>query len=274
MNVVWALLVTGAAAAVTVTALLVVRRGAPDGSYFNDGDRAAGVFGVLATGFAVLLGFVVFLAFESYDGARSGAETEALVVAQQFETAQFLPDDVRSRLSGELICYARHVTSREWPQMESGSGADAINPWGVALFRTLKTTEPRSSSEQSAYDKWLDQTFAREEARNDRLHPADGIIPTPLWLVLFLSAGLIFVFMLFFADSGERAIVQGVLIGSVTVVIVAMLLLLRALDNPFHGGVGGLQPTAMERTLAVLEEDRRIVGDEAPLPCDATGAAL
>jgi hypothetical protein len=80
--------------------------------------------------------------------------------------------------------------------------------------------------------------------------------------------------MLFFADSGERAVVQGMLIGSVTVVIVAMLLLLRALDNPFHRGVGGLEPAAMERTLTVLEEARRIVGDEERLPCDATGAAI
>jgi hypothetical protein len=35
------------------------------------------VFGVLATGFAVLLGLVVVLAFTSYDESRTGAETEA-----------------------------------------------------------------------------------------------------------------------------------------------------------------------------------------------------
>ena len=74
-----------------IAAMLLVRRGAPDGSYFHDGDRAAGVFGVLATGFAVLLGFVVFLAFASYDAARAGAETEAFTVAEQVETAQFFP---------------------------------------------------------------------------------------------------------------------------------------------------------------------------------------
>ena len=74
--------------------MLLVRRTAPDGSYFNDGDRAAGVFGVLATGFAVLLGFVVFLAFTSYDAARAGAETEARIVAQQVETAQLFPPAV------------------------------------------------------------------------------------------------------------------------------------------------------------------------------------
>jgi CBS domain-containing protein len=42
------------------------------------------------------------------------------------------------------------------------------------------------ASEQTAYDKWLDQTSAREEARLDRIHGAVGVIPTPLWLVLFL----------------------------------------------------------------------------------------
>ena len=58
--------------------MLLVRRRAPEGSHFQDGDRAAGVFGVLAAGFAILLGFVIFLAFERYDAARSGAEQEAL----------------------------------------------------------------------------------------------------------------------------------------------------------------------------------------------------
>ena len=52
-----------AVAAVAVAAMLFVRlNGHRDGSYFEDGDRASGVFGFLATGFSVLLGFIVFLA--------------------------------------------------------------------------------------------------------------------------------------------------------------------------------------------------------------------
>jgi hypothetical protein len=57
-------------------------------------------FGALATGFSVLLGFIVFLAFSSYDESRTGAETEALVVVQQFETAQFLPPAAGRQLGG------------------------------------------------------------------------------------------------------------------------------------------------------------------------------
>src|SRR5918995_3800553 len=116
MNLVWAALVIGAVTAPAVAAMLLVRRRAPEGSYFADGDRAAGVFGVLATGFSVLLGFIVFLAFTSYDQSRIGAEQEALVLQQQVETAQFFPPAMATELTGELICYGRSVVHDEWPR--------------------------------------------------------------------------------------------------------------------------------------------------------------
>ncbi len=274
MNLVWAALIIGLVAAVAVAAMLLVRRRAPDGSFFADGDRASGVFGVLATGFSVLLGFIVFLAFESFDQSRSGAETEALVLTQQVENAQFFPAAVRAELTGELVCYGRSVATDEWDGMQQGTLGDRVNPWGVELFRTLGGVEPRSAMEQSAYDKWLDQTSAREEARLNRVHGAVGVIPTQLWVVLFFVAGVIFVFMLFFADSGERVVVQGMLMGAVVSVIVAMLLLLRGLDQPFHGGVGGLQPVAMERALRIIDEALAAVGAEVAIPCDARGKPL
>ena len=274
MNFAWAAVIIAVVGVVAVSAMLLVRRQAPKGSYFEDGDRAAGVFGVLATGFAVLLGFVVFLAFESFDTSRSGAENEAQVVQQQFETAQLMPAAVRGRFSGQLLCYARYVVHDEWPRMESGKLTDGYNPWTVVMFRTLQTVEPRSASEQAAYGKWLDQRTDRESARADRAHGAEGVIPTPLWIVLFLSAGIIGVFMLFFADSGERAVVQATMMGSVAVVITSTLLLLWFLNNPYHSGVGGLQPFAMERTAARLERDTGIAARRFRIPCDARGAAL
>ncbi len=257
--------------AATIGAMLLVRRRAPEGSRFADGDRASGVFGVLAGGFAIFAGFIIFLAFTSYDQSRSGAEAEALTVVQQFETAQFLPALVRARLSGELVCYGRSVVQQEWPQMEDGHGGDSINPWSVALFRTLRLANPTRPTEQSAYDKWLDQTSDREEARRDRLHGAEGIIPSSIWLVLFLVAGVVFAFMLFFADSGEGAGSQAMLMGSATTVIVLTLLAINALDNPYGGALGRIKPVAMERSLRILDRERAVVNDTARLPCDAQG---
>jgi hypothetical protein len=53
VNLLWGFLITAGASAVAVAAMLLVRRRAPEGSYFKDGDRASGVFGVLATGWAI-----------------------------------------------------------------------------------------------------------------------------------------------------------------------------------------------------------------------------
>jgi len=272
VNLVWGFVVLVGATTVSVATMLFVRRGAPEGSYFKDGDRASGVFGVLATGFSVLLGFIIFLAFTSYDDSRTGAEQEALVVGQQVETAQFLPHPASQELTGQLVCYARYVVYKAWPQMEANTLGDAMNPWAVSLFRTLRTVQPQSNSEQAAYSKWLDQTSDREAARSDRIHGAVGVIPTPLWIVLFFISGVIFLYMLFFADSGEGPFTQAMLMGSVTSVIVLMLLLLHFLDTPFHTGVGGLKPVAMQRTLRIMDQELRLVGPVS-IPCDARGAA-
>jgi hypothetical protein len=253
MSIVWGSLIVTVVATGAIAAMLLVRRRAPEGSHFADGDRAAAVFGVLATGYAPLAGFVVFLAFESFDTARSGAEAEARIVAHQFETVQFLPAPARAALSVELVCYARSVVYQEWPRMRSRTLANAPNEWGVALFRSLRATE-------------------REDARADRTHGAEGVIPAPPWIVLFLSAGTLFVFMLFFADSDEGAVVQATMMGAVMVLVTSLLLLLLwFLDNPYRGGVGALKLVAMEGTLQLLREERNVVVN-VEAPCDEAGS--
>ena len=97
------------------------------------------------------------------------------------------------------------------------------------------------------------------------------MIPTPLWIALLLSTGILFVFVLFFADSGERAVVQATLIGGVMILVSSLLLLLWFLDNPYHGGVGDLRPVAMEGTLKLFNEETQVVA-AVEAPCDEAGS--
>ena len=271
MNLLWAALIIAAVTTVAVTAMLIARRRAPEGGYFADGDRASGVFGVIATGFSVLLGFLIFLAFESFDTTRSGAETEALTVAQQVQTAQLLPPTVREDLTGQLVCYARYVAHVEWQQMEDGTLDAQINPWGPTLFTTVREVDLTTPVEESAYDAWLGQTSTRELARQDRIHGANGVMPTPLWIALFFISVIVVSYIFGFADSGERAVVQGLYIGSVVAIISAMLLLLSFLDDAVQPGVGGLEPVAMERSLVLIDQSLDAVDAEISPPCDAAG---
>ncbi|MFL6206087.1 MAG: hypothetical protein ACJ739_12125 [Acidimicrobiales bacterium] len=271
MNIGLGFVVIAIVTSIAVAVMLAVRRRAPEGGFVADGDRAAGVFGVIATGFSVLLGFLIFLAFESYDASRTGAETEALTVAQQVETAQRLPSSVSADLTGELVCYARWVVDVEWEQMEDGTLNDRLNPWGPAMYRTMEGVDLETPVEQSSFDQWLEQTAARQLGRQDRIHGAAGVMPTPLWIALFFISLIVLGFILTFADSGERAVVQALYMGGTLATILAMLLVLRFLDDPVQSGVGGLKPTAMARSLVLMDETLDVVGVEVDVPCDAHG---
>jgi hypothetical protein len=267
-----AVIVVGVTVA-TIAVFLVVRRHSPEEGFFSNGDRAAGVFGVLATGFAVLLGFIVFLAFTSYDTARAGARSEATDVIQQFETAQLLPQPASAQLSGQLICYGRAVVGVEWPLLRSGH-KPSFNPWGVPLFQTLTTVVPRTAAQQAAYSKWLDETTDREQARLDRVQAGSGVIPRPLWLLLFVTGGLVFIYAFFFADRSEGWLPQAVIAGTLAAMLATSLLVIRFLDDPYTPGTGSLKPTDMVRVLGQIDQATRSLGLRVRIPCDLAGRPL
>ena len=46
--------------------------------------------------------------------------------------------------------------------MEDGKAGDTINPWTIAMFKSLKLVDPKTAGEQAAYGKWLDQNTDRQ----------------------------------------------------------------------------------------------------------------
>jgi hypothetical protein len=270
MNLGISALVVVGTSALSIVALLLVRRWAPHGGHFGDTGRAVGVFTILATSFAVLFAFVVFFAFGSYDRSSSSAELEAQVTMQQFETAQLLPPADGPLLSGQLRCYARSVVAQEWPAMARGEVL-GLNEWDTDLFVTIEKVSTVNTDEDAAYAKWLDQRSDREQAREERALGEDGVIPAPLWFVLLISGGIVWVFVFLFADSGEGALVQSILIGTVTATLVAGLLLVLFLDQPYNPGAGSLKPTAMEQTLSQMDQLTATMGLDVPELCDAQG---
>ena len=57
----------------------------------------------------------------------------------------------------------------------------------------------------------------------------------------YFIGAVIFVYMLFFADSGEGPVTQAMLMAVIMLVIVVLLPLLSFLDSPFHPRAGWCQ---------------------------------
>jgi len=83
-----------------VVAMFVVRRIAPSGGYLRGMESADGIFSAAGAGLAVVLAFVIFTVFSSYENGRNAAGQEAVAAQQMYQTAGFFADKT-DELRGE-----------------------------------------------------------------------------------------------------------------------------------------------------------------------------
>jgi hypothetical protein len=271
-----AAVIVGGAVAGAVTAMFLVRRGAPVGGFFTDSDRAAGVFGVLGTSFAVLLAFVIFLAFESYGNAKEKAGQEAVSTTELHHTAKLFRSPIREQLAGQLTCYARAVISDEWPAMRHRRESKLVQGWLAALDTGIARLQIGDQKQTVAFGHWLDRNAERREGRRGRLAEAAAFVPPPIWIVLVVGAVLLVGYTCFYADRGERYLVQAMMIGSITAIVVSGLLVVRFLDHPYQDESGSIRPVQMRQTLELMQQEQtqRQAGPRRRTPCDAGGKPL
>ena len=255
--------------AVTVTVMLLLRRRAPEGSFFRDTQQAAGGFTVAGTAYAVLLAFVFLLAFQSYNTARTAAEQEATAVTTLYHDADSFPEPRRTALHGELTCYARSVITAEWPAMDQGNSSPVTQGWVDRMDATFDASHPRTPKEQNADANWVTLTSERTDGRRGRLQEAQAFVPGLVWILLIVGSIVVVAFVTLFADRRERGFVQAMLMLSVTTMLVAGLVLIKFFDDPYSDAAGSIKPDAMRRslqTLAAIPSERLI-----RTPCNAQG---
>lgn len=269
MNLLVALAIVAAAAAVAVLLMVAVRRRLKD-SVLREPARGTPMLTLVGTAFAVLLAFITLAAFQTYNGAKSGAAAEADAVLEMFRTAEFFDAHERDEFRSDLVCYGRSVVSAEWPAMGDGHSSPQVDAW-IAGYRDLfARLDLASARARLGFQEVLQEARARTDGRQERLEEASPSVPTPLWLVLVLGGVVAIVLQLAMADRRERLAVQCAMIAGVAVIVTAGLLLVWFLDHPYEGHTGSIQPTDMQRTLTEM----RAAGPSLQVPCSTEGAPL
>lgn len=271
MNPWLAVAVIVASAAVMVTLMLLLRLKSPPGGRFADSDRASGVFGFLGAGFVILLGFVIFLSFGTYESAATRADDEAAAVVAQFRTAADFGEDRAQLAQGDLVCYARSVISQEWPSLSNGERSPVTEDWTVALDDVGVEEQQATSPESETVQSWWAGTNERNLGRSGRVLVAEGQIPMLLWALLVIGAILVVGWIFLYADPEEDWLPQAAMMGGVTVLVVAALLAVQVLAVPFSGQSGSIDTGSMEYALVQMDQFAKAEGVPVKAPCDAAG---
>jgi hypothetical protein len=77
--------------------------------------------------------------------------------------------------------------------------------------------------------------------------------------------------MCFYADPAEPAFVQALMMGGVTAMVVAGMLVVRFLDRPYENASGSIKPTAMTMSVRRMEDESSGTHTRAASLCDQRG---
>jgi hypothetical protein len=261
-----AMIVLGTGA--SVLAVILVRRKAPPGGHLGAIPAASGIFGVVGTGFAVLLAFVIFSAFDSYHAARQYVGTESVALRQLSSTAAFFPPADRDTLQAQLICYGRAVVQDEWPRMQQGQESALAGQWLVRMDQTVQAMPLQNDKEIAALSNWFSQNQQRQEGRRGRLAESTAFVPGFVWFLLLVLVVVTMGYACLFADPEVEPLGQVAGAVALAATLVAGLALVWVLDRPFNDRGAAIGPARMQAVVQTMEAG---YASSTPLPCGPSG---
>ncbi|HEX3505899.1 MAG TPA: DUF4239 domain-containing protein [Xanthobacteraceae bacterium] len=254
-----ALFVVGFGTAISMCGPSLVRRYVTlDKLAFNN-EIAGFKYTAVATLYAVLLAFVIIVAWEKFTTAQTDVVDEAGAAVTVYRLSPGLGDQAGNELRGAMTNYLKAVIADDWPAMRQSNidGAPSAIQALNAIYAALLTFSSVERGGNAVVSEILHQLDEMTQARRARLIAAKGTVPDVIWLVLAGGAVMSIGFTFFFGTHNLRA--QTLMTGLVALLITAELLIVVAIDRPFTGAVA-VAPDALS---AVLSDFVTIKGDSA-----------
>jgi hypothetical protein len=233
--------------ALVVLAQWGIRRRWPALIKGDQNDVVGFIIAVVGVIYAVLLAFVVIVAWETFDRAEEVVGQEASALRTVYRDSIGLPAETQAPLQELVRRYAHEVITDSWPAMGQGlpgdpEAGDLLSEMAGVLSSTPVTT-PTQQEFVGAEIERLNQLVS---LRSQRLDFVQSGIPGILWTALIVGAVVTAGFALLFGV--ERAALQMVMVGSLAALVGVLLFVAVGFNYPFSGDVS-VQPEPFERVL-------------------------
>ena len=219
---------------------------------------------------ALVLAFVLFQTFSSYEDAGDAADDEAGAVSSEAVAAALLPAPSGPELVGLLRCYARAVSGPGWASLEATRHTSSISDAADArVAAAVAQAQQDGDRAQALVADVVAAERSRVEARRVRLAEAEPSVPGIVTVLLIGSVVITVASTAAFADRRIRASLRWTLLGITALIFTTSLLVIIDLDRPF-GGLAKVDPTAMRD----VEQQIGTTSFGASPPCDPSGAPV
>ncbi len=205
------------------------------------------VIAVVGVIYAVLLAFVVIVAWETFDKAEEVVGQEASALRTVYRDSVGLPTDSQAPLQELVRRYAHEVVTDSWPAMEQGQPGDPeAGDLLTDMARVLSSAPITTPAQQEFVGAETERLNQLVSLRSQRLDFVQSGIPGILWIALIVGAIVTVGFALLFGV--ERAALQMLMVGSLAALVGVLLFVAVGFNYPFSGDVS-VQPEPFERVL-------------------------
>ena len=139
---------------------------------------------VLGTTYAVIVGFMLYAVWTTFQSAEINAEYEANCLVNVYRVADGLPGAQRVQVQQLTREYANTVIDQEWPAMHRGEASFPAHAAVEKLWDVVMQAKPVSFAEQSSMNLALTEIASMSEHRRVRELESQSKLPSILWIVL------------------------------------------------------------------------------------------
>jgi len=208
--------------------------------------------GVLGTTYAVIMGFMLYAVWTSYQDATINAEAEANCLVSVYRLADGLPSPQRDQVHQLSRRYADIVIGEEWPVMHEGdlslSGQDTIHE----LWTTVMQAKPTSFGEETSMHLTLDEISQMTEHRRVRQLEGQSKLPRILWVLLIVGGAITTLSSCLFGIENFK--LHCIQVVSLALMLSLILVAIADIDRPFQGTVH-ITPRGFERARATFSQN-------------------
>lgn len=224
-----------------------IRRRWPALAVGEHNDVVGFIIAVVGVIYAVLLGFVVIVTWESFNSAESIVGQEASTLRSIHRESAAFPQETREQIQGLVRQYAAEVVTEEWPAMADAEPGDPrvgdVLDELTATIAAVPVSTPAQAEFVGAEAQRLSELVA---LRSERLDYADRGIPEVLWVALVVGGVVTVGFALLFGL--RRAVLHSLMVGSLAALVGVLFFVTLVINYPFAGDVA-VEPEPFQRVL-------------------------
>ncbi|MDD4179445.1 MAG: DUF4239 domain-containing protein [Candidatus Margulisbacteria bacterium] len=212
-------------------------------------DVAGPLFATVGVIYAVLLAFMVVIAWENFHAASNDVAKEANYIADIYRDTAPLSPAFRDSVKTALKEYVSDIVHDEWPLLAKGKRSEKVQAVQGRLWNLFSGYQPRTETEKIFFTEAVKKFNEACELRRLRLLDARASIHPVLWFVL-IAGGLITISFIFF--FGTENFGPHLWMGMLLAALIALALFtIMTLDYPFTGDVS-IKPDTFRVILQTL----------------------